>query len=593
MKTTANYGIRVLATGFMVLVFLCILLFWGRFASHVFLIARMPVEAKTVEVSPLGILPEVVEYDPNADRRSRAVASTDDVFFLQTLGFTSRILSMEFGGYHSDVFWYTPGKSWMYFDRSSGRIVFRDTYRKKRDDGASVERTTPTYYAGPDAISESPDENVGRFRDPVPVLGEWGRHILYDRKLHRFFAIDRSTMSVTVGPSLTDADLRWPARTCRGLYGYGIHVYAEAPSTEVAIGTREPGADVRYGRRHTIGLTTGDYQGPYLPVVDASGRIDLLDRQTLELIPNKGMLPTPDTLFGQGSNRPSQLLKYRVETICLDHEREYIGLVAASVSRQGTSIAMAVFDQDGRQAKSADSRAISYVEKARVAAVSAGMSDREVNNQMPRQSPWVESSRAALFEVPWAPAVTAFRYLLENLHPPILTVASFFLANRIEAHASHQTLFLMPNSFAAMHRDQVRQGIVTQFFGALWTMLPAIGLAIFLAWRVSRDAKAIGLPGRARTLWWLGTLAFGLPAYITYRMTRPAESLVTCATCGQVRRSDMERCHLCNSLWDVPELIPPTWRVLDGGMSSVEQGDESEKVVDSGEQEPDSSVKSM
>jgi uncharacterized OB-fold protein len=39
--------------------------------------------------------------------------------------------------------------------------------------------------------------------------------------------------------------------------------------------------------------------------------------------------------------------------------------------------------------------------------------------------------------------------------------------------------------------------------------------------------------------------------------------LVTCANCGRMRRPDMEKCHRCGSKWYVPELIPPTWRVLD------------------------------
>jgi hypothetical protein len=144
-----------------------------------------------------------------------------------------------------------------------------------------------------------------------------------------------------------------------------------------------------------------------------------------------------------------------------------------------------------------------------------------------------------------------------------------------------------------MHRDQVRLGIAMQLFGALWVMLPAIGLAIFLAWRVVRDAAAVGLSSNARSLWLLGTLSFGLPAYITYRMTRPTAALVTCATCGRPRRPDMERCHLCNSAWEVPESVPPAWRVLDGGRESSVPPAESEESSDAGEQKTDSSVESM
>jgi hypothetical protein len=208
----------------------------------------------------------------------------------------------------------------------------------------------------------------------------------------------------------------------------------------------------------------------------------------------------------------------------------------------------------------------------------------------PRQVP---SARAALFDVPWGPALTIFRYLLENVHPPALSVASFFLADSIEARASHRTLFLLPNSFAAMHRDLVRQGIVSQFMGALWTMFPAFLLGAFLTWKVMRDASGIGLSNSARAGWIVATIAFGLPAYITYRLTRPSATLVTCANCGKPRRPDVVRCHRCNSPWSVPELVPPAWRVLDGGPMISRPTDESEKSAATPEQKPDSSVESM
>ena len=72
----------------------------------------------------------------------------------------------------------------------------------------------------------------------------------------------------------------------------------------------------------------------------------------------------------------------------------------------------------------------------------------------------------------------------------------------------------------------------------------------------------MGLSKQERTLWTLGAFALGLPAYITYRLTRPKVTLVTCANCGKSRRPDMDKCHRCGSPWVVPELTPPAWRVL-------------------------------
>jgi len=89
-------------------------------------------------------------------------------------------------------------------------------------------------------------------------------------------------------------------------------------------------------------------------------------------------------------------------------------------------------------------------------------------------------------------------------------------------------------------------------------------LAIWLATRVSKDAVVVGLSENARAYWIIGTLAFGLTAYITYRLTRPKITLVTCPNCGKMRRPDMAKCHRCKSDWLVPELRPPVWRVLKG-----------------------------
>jgi hypothetical protein len=267
------------------------------------------------------------------------------------------------------------------------------------------------------------------------------------------------------------------------------------------------------------------------------------------------------------------LLDYAVELFGVWKDPEYLGMVVSSVSRQGTSMRLAVYDESGRQVRRADTVAEFY-DRAR----------------RPHQVP---SARAALFEVPWGPALTVFKYLLENVHPPALTIASFFSVNDIEARTGHRALFLMPNSFVAMHRDLVEQRMIFQFFSALWTMFPAILLAGFLTWRVVRDAAVIGLSSNARAAWMLATLAFGLAAYITYRLTRPKAALVTCANCGQPRRPDMDRCHRCKSPWHVPELIPPTWHVLDGGMQTSQETSASEKESAEPEQKPDSSVESM
>jgi len=175
----------------------------------------------------------------------------------------------------------------------------------------------------------------------------------------------------------------------------------------------------------------------------------------------------------------------------------------------------------------------------------------------------VPSSKAVFFEVPWAPTLTIAKYLLENLHPPILSVASYVMTDSIEATAGYRALFILPNSFIAMKGRDIRSNTTERFFTALLLILPSIILSILLAWRVSVNATVVGLSENVRIFWILTSICFGLAAYITYRLTRPEITLVTCANCGRLRRPDMEKCHRCGSKWYVPELISPTWRVLD------------------------------
>jgi hypothetical protein len=224
--------------------------------------------------------------------------------------------------------------------------------------------------------------------------------------------------------------------------------------------------------------------------------------------------------------------------MALKEDHKYRGLFAAAVSREGTSLALDVFDEKGTCIESEDTK------------IRGGRHG-------------VPSSRAVLFGFPWAPAITIGKFMLENLHPPILSLASYFTAGSFEAGSGHRALLLLPNSFIAMKGRDARDNIAVKFLYALLLISPSIALGILLAWRVGKDAAVVGLSQKARRWWLFGTIAFGPAGYITYRLTRPKITLVTCANCGKPRRPDTDICHRCGSKWDVPELIPPAWRVVD------------------------------
>lgn len=577
MTTSTNYSLKVLTTGFMVLVFFAILMFWGRYFSAIALRAGLPSEARRVEISPSGLLAEAVENDPNAHRQSSASGSIDDDVLVDMLGFYDYVLSKSPGGRRSDVLYYEEDKAWMYFDRSTGHLVLRHRSLEPRN-GRDVARLTIPYYAGPNGISKSPGADLGRFIDPVvPRQGSLPR-IVYDKKLRRFFGVNVDVMTVEMGPELGGAVSHEPVRI-GSLRGHeGVYVHCQ-PTMRRVPRANQTDSRRQYNWRFNMYCGLGD-TGQYVTVVDASGRIDLLDRNTLELVAGKGYLPTPKTLYGQGGGKPNQLLDYEVTPVRFGNDPrdgmgidwEYAGMVVGSLSRQGTSMTLAVFDKDGKLLRTSDSKAISYRDKAWTIQTALDDLAQEGTMQPAKlQLLSTGSAQAALFEVPGGKARAIFLYGMENLHPLALTMASFCVANRVEARASHRALFLTPNSFAAMYRDMVQHDIFTQFFRALVLLLPAVLLAFFLAWRVVRDAKIVGLSSNVRLLWVLGILGFGLPAYITYCLTRPKAALVTCVNCGLPRRPDRDRCHRCNGPWRVPELNPPAWHVLDGGRKDIRE----------------------
>jgi hypothetical protein len=402
-------------------------------------------------------------------------------------------------------------------------------------------------YAGPEGISENPDKNLGRFVSPVVGMSRtYGPpRTLYDKKSRRFFTINLYEGTVTKGPQLAKDDPRQPVQI--GILRKNhrsLDLYWLPPD----VGTAE---EISRGRHRStrghapIRETDSRYSpGQYLLVLDESGQIDLLDKETLEFAGTAGHLPTPESLFPSRQRvTPRDLLAYGVLPMAVETDGKYGGMFVASIGREGTALALAVFNEKGVLIRSEDTRAPSY--------------RRPRGRQIP-------SSRAALFRAPWAPALTVSKYVLENLHPPVLSLVSYFTADSFEAASGHRALFLLPHSFVAMTGRGVLGNSAERFMYALLLILPSIILAVLLAERVSKDAAAVGLSGNAKLCWTIGTIAFGLTAYITYRLTRPKITLVTCQNCGKPRRPDMDKCHRCGGKWHIPELIPPAWRVLGG-----------------------------
>jgi len=544
MRSRPKYPIQVLAAGFLVLVFLSLSLFWARWVCKSILVDNMPMDYRTVNITASELFPAEIESDPNVLRHSVVHAHIIHPEAPEALGIANYLSEKALERYHSRIYSFDHENKeavFVYFDGRTGQINCRWADFEKMPDGTLI-RKKVLFYVGPEGVSEIPDKKLGRFN---PVVIDFGSTplILYDIKLRRFFAINFKDRIVTKGPQLSEDDPHWPVDIGILSKNPGVlDIYWSSPDIKTSQNHKDKALYSIAGNILTRERNSDYDSDQYVLVLDESGRIDLLDRETLEFAGPAGRLPAPETFFPADKRvTPDDLLAYRVLPMALKEDHKYRGLIAATVSREGTALALSVFDKKGACFESEDTRA-----------------KNSIGNRN------VPSSSAVFFGTPWSPAITIGKFLLENLHPPILSMASYFTAGSIEAASGHRAMFLLPNSFIAMKGRDARDNIAVRFMYALLLMSPSIVLAILLAICLGKDATIVGIPRKTRRWWLLGTIAFGLAGYITYKLTRPKITLVTCANCGKPRRTDMDKCHRCGSKWDVPELTPPAWRVLNG-----------------------------
>jgi len=527
MKPSCRYTINVLATGFVVLVLLSLPLFWARFWCEAALTEGLPYEATQCEITPSGLVPDKFENDPNTASHSRfwSYLRTDAPTFL---GFFDYAMSIFPGGVRSDLLYLDDTANWAYFDRAKGLIRDCSTHKIGLKDG-STRRVRAELYIGPDGISEKPDKTLGRFIDPI--ASDESLSVIYDTAHRRFYKADTRERTIVKGPQLAKDDTHRPVQT-------GFRLAPRIPISQ-SVNWQGPQKRVpdkydpnRPGKLEDI---TRRVRPPFyalaparhLLVLDASGRIDLLDVETLTFAGTAGYLPTPKSLYpSDGRVRPTDLLDFNAEQLVMasdaywelrddwekrkalppeDRYSEYLGMAVVATSREGTSQTLAVFDPNGkliRTDKTEYSKHVGYqYSGSRVETVS--------------------SAEAVYFDTPWAPVWTISKYAFENLHPPLLSAASFVTASTFEAGSGFRSLFFMPNSFVAMQGRHTTQDIFSRIVIGFLFMAPAVILSFVLAFIVGKDARRFGFSEKTRQLWMIATIALGLPAYITYRLTRP------------------------------------------------------------------------
>ena len=198
MKAIRGYPVRVIGTGFIVLVLLSLPLFCLRWFCKVALAIRMPFETRHVSIRPSGLVPEEIERDPNvffASSVNGSMRPDSGVFNALTDYFVMR----GPGGNRSKVVYYNARSGdYLYFDKRSGLLVHRYSYEMRTIPDNKLVRRKVNLYAGPEGVSETPDKGLGRFVEAV--LGrryDRSKTFLYDGRQRRFFAV--ASMASSLG----------------------------------------------------------------------------------------------------------------------------------------------------------------------------------------------------------------------------------------------------------------------------------------------------------------------------------------------------------------------------------------------------------
>jgi hypothetical protein len=571
--------INVMVTGIVVTIIFSLVLFWCRYICYSKLIKHTPSEFFRVSISPSGLVPgEPAPQREWSGRMQRSREEPNEPNFLFSEVYASldfdRVLNFVYPigtiGFLWDLtgdirlyrdvneriyYWYdVKTGGYCCFDKQSGLIVNCYGYRGNAPRSKKIE-----LFAGPNGVSGTPEPSLGRFYDPIVGENRYSSRVdLYDKQMRRFYKIDFLSQSIRKGPELSEGDGREPVamgRISKNRLVWFPQLEWFPPRVKDINGNWEDqrmllleGNKLNEEWRYEYFLGYTDRR--YTSVLNKDGRIYVLDTNEWSM-KNAGYLPVPRSLFSSENRNAAaderDLLGYEILPVYatlmrpLDNSKrhwrtidvKYLGMVVACVSREGTSMAVTVFDPNGGLVYRADT------------------GDKE----------WPSSE--AIYGKGWDSFWVPVEYILENLQPPVFEVASYFSRDYFEASSGHRALFILPNSFLSMLGRADTEEFLKKQLSALLLMGPSLILSVWLAFRVRKDATLVGLSGTAKKWWTIGTIAFGLTAYITYRLTRHKEVLVTCQNCGKMRRPDMERCHRCGSKWEIPELTPPNWRICD------------------------------
>jgi hypothetical protein len=263
-----------------------------------------------------------------------------------------------------------------------------------------------------------------------------------------------------------------------------------------------------------------------LYVLHQTGRIDYLDGESLKVVKRAGFLPELGFYGHSYSCRPQDMADYEVMGL-YDPNGLHLGTAVAAAGRDGIMTALDFYDASGNL----------VVHKPL---------GRDVQDVIPNGAPCL-----------------MFRYLLENLQSPLLRLLDLPAARFIEPANQYSTLFVRPVSFIGLLKIEFDR--FDFWLRLLLLMLPSLVISIWLGVKARRKSALLGFDTLAKDTWFITILAFGIPAYITFKLMLPKERMITCANCGNLRRVEFENCQSCKRDWEKTKSLTtaPGWSVRD------------------------------
>ena len=354
-----NDTVKIIAAGFIVLTLISIPMFWCRLISETVLDEIMPGRAREITIMPSGLIPYDIENDSNANFIHSQITASGRFDPVKALGIPDYFLDRHPGGRLSSVIRHNyedeRNNNVYYFDHTSGLIVYRGTQVRRLPD-KTTELEHSNYYIGPDGISEKPGEELGRFIDPIT---HWAQ-LIFDRKLRRFFSVDFNKMKVTKGSEIPTDDKRNPVQIQYLEKNADndlsrLYINIQPPGRMITVPDEKDPNRTKQQMKYMIQMAT--WTSPYALVLDESGRIDLLDKETLRFAGPAGHLVLPVSLYQDHRiqyTTPKDLSGYKIESVAIGKDSkalEYRGICVATMSREGSAMALAVFDKNAKLIK--------------------------------------------------------------------------------------------------------------------------------------------------------------------------------------------------------------------------------------------------